>query len=66
MAYSQLSSDGKLELAIDFVARNQPVPDALKEFLVQAGLYDQVTNPGYVEEEKYIGHIRKSNTANLK
>ena len=45
MGYNDLTDEDKLEEAINFVATDQPLPEALKEFLVEAGLYDLVMNP---------------------
>lgn len=53
MSYLNLSDEDKVELAIKFVAHNQPLPEPLKEFLVGAGLYDQIINPGTLEAETY-------------
>lgn len=54
MSYENLSDEGKVELAIKFVAHSQPLPESLKEFLVGQGLYDQITNPGIVEAETHV------------
>lgn len=42
MGYNNLSDEDKLTEAINFVALGQPLPDALVEFLHEAGLYDCV------------------------
>lgn len=54
MSYTNLSDEDKVELAIKFVAHSQPLPDPLKEFLVGAGLYEQITNPGTIEAETHV------------
>ncbi len=45
MGYDDLSAEEKLQLAIDFVARGQTLPNKLVEFLKAEGLYDAITQP---------------------
>lgn len=45
MSYKDLSDEDKLSLAIGFVANDQPLPEALKEFLVASGMYELITKP---------------------
>ena len=54
MTHKDLSDQDKLTEAIKFVAIGQPLPEALKSFLVEAGLHDSVTQPGVLEQETYI------------
>lgn len=51
MRYADLSDEDKIRLAIDFVAQNQPLPETLTSFLVEAGLYDAIANPKVIEIE---------------
>ncbi|MCY1708367.1 hypothetical protein [Pannonibacter sp. SL95] len=43
--YTDLSDEGRIELAIRFVANNQPLPKELVEFLREAGIYDLIVKP---------------------
>lgn len=43
--YKDLSDEDKLELAIKFVATEQPMPEALLAFLHEADLYELIVNP---------------------
>lgn len=52
-SYNDLSDEDKVELAIKFVAQNQPLPETLRAFLVANDLHDKITNPGIIEEETY-------------
>lgn len=44
-SYNDLSDEDKIEEAIRFVAMGQPMPGALREWLVEAGLYEAITSP---------------------
>ncbi|WVH05408.1 hypothetical protein ZHAWSFBX_CDS_0049 [Agrobacterium phage Alfirin] len=46
MAYKTLSDEDKIELSIQFVASQQPLPEELAEWLRDNGLYDLITKPG--------------------
>lgn len=54
MSYENLSQDDKVELAIKFVALGQPLPEALRLFLVEHDLHDKIVNPGIVEAETHV------------
>lgn len=45
LSYTDLSDEDKLEEAIKFVARDQPLPETLDTFLREAGLYEAITQP---------------------
>lgn len=45
MSYNELSDEDKLEEAIKFVARDQPLPETLDTFLREAGLHEAITLP---------------------
>lgn len=51
MTYRDLSDEDKIELAIQFVAVDQPLPEELVKFLRETALYDLIVNPG----GKYAG-----------
>ena len=44
--YTELSDEDKIEQSIRFIAVGQPLPEHLKNFLVNAGLYDMLVKPG--------------------
>lgn len=46
MTYRNLSDEDKIELAIQFVAVDQPLPEELVKFLRETALYDLIVNPG--------------------
>lgn len=48
-SYNDLSDEDKLTMAINFIARGQPLPTPLVEFLVEAGLYELIVNPNAIE-----------------
>lgn len=48
MSYLDLSDEAKLASAIEFVAREQPLPPVLETFLKENDLYEVITNPGGV------------------
>jgi len=45
MSYIELSDESKLEQAINFVARDQPLPPVLVSFLKENNLYEAIINP---------------------
>ena len=47
--YTDLSDEDMLELAIRFVAQNQPLPPAIEARLRELELYDLIVNPGGYE-----------------
>jgi hypothetical protein len=53
-SYNELTPERALQEAIKFIAHNQPLPEALKEFLVANDLHDQIVNPGVIEAETYV------------
>ena len=42
--YSALSDEEKLETAISFIAFGEPLPEELKTFLVEVGLYELIVD----------------------
>lgn len=49
MTYRDLSDEDKIELAIEFVAVEQPLPQELVKFLREQGLYDLIVTPGDID-----------------
>lgn len=60
MTYRDLSDEDKIELAIQFVAIEQPLPEELKQFLWDTGLYDLIVTPGGTDEWFSIGPVSTS------
>ena len=46
MTYRDLSDEDKIELAIQFVAIEQPLPEELVKFLQDNKMFDMIVNPG--------------------
>lgn len=44
--YNDLSDEAKIELAVEFVATEQPLPEPLKKWLEENGLYDLIVISG--------------------
>jgi hypothetical protein len=44
--YTDLTDEAKIELAIEFVATDQPLPIPLKDWLRENGLYDLIVISG--------------------
>lgn len=49
--FNDLSDEGKLELAMDYVARKTTLPEPLREFLVQRGMLELIMNPEGASDE---------------
>jgi len=43
--YDDLSGEDKVLNAIGFVARGMEIPQVLKDFLIEEGLYELIVNP---------------------
>lgn len=50
MPYDDLDDESKLNLAIQFVAQDQPIPPALELWLIEVDMYDLIVNPGGTDE----------------
>ena len=44
-AFDHLDDEGKINHAIECVARGTPVPEALRRFLIDLDLYEDIINP---------------------
>ena len=43
--YDELPDDELVTLAVEFLAREVPMPEAVKARLKRMGIYEQLTNP---------------------
>lgn len=53
--YDTLAPERAVQEAIKFIAHSQPLPEALKAFLVANDLHDKIVNPGVIESETFVG-----------
>lgn len=57
MSYEHLSDEDKIITAIGFVARGVTIPHQLRDFLEGAGLFDLITKPEEVQDDRHSeGH----------